>query len=349
VTPGSAVAERPALNAEARLENYSGVERAAILLLTLGDQASPLMEALDDDELREISSVMSGLGAVPPHIVEQVVAEFMSRLSQAGFVLGSFEQTERMLLGIFPPDRVTTIMEELRGPAGRNVWDKLSHVNEKLLAGYLVNEYPQTVAVVLSRLPATSASKILAELPHDFAVEVINRMLTLDTVSRDVLQGVENTLRGEFINSLTRTTRRDSHEAMAEIFNHLDRSSEAKFFARLDERQQTSAEKIRALMFVFEDLNKLDPAGVQTLLRQCDKADLALALKSASEPLRALFFSNMSERGAKLLREDMQAMGPVRARDVDAAQMRLVTLTKELAARGELMLASSNAEDELIY
>jgi flagellar motor switch protein FliG len=331
------------------LDDYSGVERAAIAMLCLGDGAAELMRQLHDDEIREISAAMSSLGAVPASVVEAVVADFFAKVSGAGFLMGSLEQTERMLMEVLPTDRVTTIMEELRGPAGRSVWDKLGNVNQTVLANYLANEYPQTVAVVLSKVPPTIAANVLAALPHDFAVDTIERMLVMEPVPRDILQKVESTLRSEFISNLNRSSKRDNHEVMAEIFNNFDRQSETRFLASVEAKAQDSAERIRALMFVFDDLSNLDGTGVQTLLRSIDKRELATALKGASDSMRQLFFGNMSERGAKLMREDMAAMGPVRLKEVDAAQAKIVAVAKDLATRGDLVLASGSAEDELIY
>jgi flagellar motor switch protein FliG len=240
-------------------------------------------------------------------------------------------------------------MEDIRGPAGRTMWDKLANVNETVLANYLKNEYPQTVAVVLSKIKGEHAARVLAQLPESFAMEVVMRMLRMESVQKEVLDDVERTLRTEFMSNLARTSRRDAHEMMAEIFNNLDRNTESRFLAALEERNRDSAERIKALMFTFEDLSKLDPSGVQTLLRVVDKPKLGLALKGASETLRDLFFTNMSERAAKIMREDMAAMGPVRLRDVDEAQMYMVQVAKDLAARGEIVMAEGKGEDELIY
>jgi len=240
-------------------------------------------------------------------------------------------------------------MEEIRGPAGRTMWDKLGNVNEAVLANYLKNEYPQTVAVVLSKVKAEHAARVLACLPEDFALECVTRMLRMEPVQREILDKIEQTLRTEFMSNLARTSKRDSHEMMAEIFNAFDRQTEARFIAALEERNRESAERIRALMFVFEDLSKLDPGGVQTLLRAVEKDQLGLALKGSSDTLREMFFSNMSERAAKIMREDMESMGPVRLKDVDQAQMAMVQVAKDLAAKGEIMLVGASGEDELIY
>jgi flagellar motor switch protein FliG len=218
-----------------------------------------------------------------------------------------------------------------------------------VLANYLKNEYPQTVAVVLAKVRPEHAAKVLAELPSDFAAECILRMLGMEPVQREILDKIETTLRTEFMSNVARTSKRDSHELMAEIFNNFDRQTEARFIAALEERNREAAERIRALMFVFEDLSKLDPGGVQTLLRGVEKDQLALALKGSSDALREMFFSNMSERASKIMREDMETMGPVRLRDVDQAQMAIVQVAKDLANKGEIMLAGSGTDDELIY
>jgi flagellar motor switch protein FliG len=248
-----------------------------------------------------------------------------------------------------PGEKVDALMEEIRGPAGRTMWDKLGNVNEAVLANYLKNEYPQTVAVVLSKIKSEHAARVLAALPEDFALECVTRMLRMEPVQREILDKIEQTLRTEFMSNLARTSKRDSHEMMADIFNAFDRQTEARFITALEERNREAAERIRALMFVFEDLSRLDPSGVQTLLRAVDKDSLALAMKGASDGLREQFFSNMSERAAKIMREDMESMGPVRLRDVDQAQMAMVQVAKDLAAKGEIMLAGAGGDDELVY
>ncbi len=327
----------------------SGPEKAAVILLALGEDHATIWQQLDEEEIKEISQAMAGLGSVSSTVVEQLLVDFISGMSGAGSIMGSFEQTQRLLAAFLPPEKVDTLMEEIRGPAGRTMWDKLGNVNEAVLANYLKNEYPQTVAVVLSKVKPEHAARVLGALPEDFALECVTRMLRMEPVQREILDKIEQTLRTEFMSNLARTSKRDSHEMMADIFNSFDRQTEARFIAALEERNRESAERIRALMFVFEDLSKLDPGGVQTLLRAVEKDQLGLALKGSSEALREMFFSNMSERAAKIMREDMEGMGPVRLRDVDQAQMAMVQVAKDLAAKGEIMLVGAGGDDELIY
>ena len=327
----------------------TGPEKAAVILLALGEEHAQVWKQLDEDEIKEISQAMASLGTVSSQAVEDLLVEFVSGVAGTGALMGSFEQTQKLLASIMPSEKVDQLMEEIRGPAGRTMWDKLGNVNEAVLANYLKNEYPQTVAVVLSKVKSEHAARVLAALPEDFALECVNRMLRMEPVQREILDKIEQTLRTEFMSNLARTSKRDSHEMMADIFNAFDRQTEARFITALEERNREAAERIRALMFVFEDLSKLDPGGVQTLLRAVDKDQLALAMKGASDTLREMFFSNMSERAAKIMREDMETMGPVRLRDVDQAQMAMVQVAKDLAAKGEIMLAGAGGDDELIY
>jgi flagellar motor switch protein FliG len=328
----------------------SGPERAAVLMLSLGDQhGGKIWGMLDDDELRELSVVMSTLGTIEAETVETLLLEFVGRLSASGAVMGNYDATERLLQQFLPPERVGGIMDEIRGPAGRNMWEKLSNVQEEVLANYLKNEYPQTVAVVLSKIKPEHAARVLGILPEDLALDVINRMLKMEAVQKEVLERVENTLRTEFMSNLSQTRRRDAHEVMAEIFNNFDRQTETRFMTALEEENREAAERIKTLMFTFDDLTRLDSASAQTLMRHLDKDKLAIALKGATEPVRQFFMSNMSTRAAKMLVDDMQAMGPVRLRDVDESQTQLVNLAKDLAAKGEIMISKSRGDEELVY
>ena len=330
--------------------DITGPEKSAILLMSLGEEhASRLFSMLDDEEIKEISQVMAGLGKVSSNLVERLFVEFAEYVSSTGSLVGSMDSTERLLSKVLGSDRVHEIMEEIRGPAGRTMWDKLANVNEEVLANFLKNEYPQTVAVILGKIGQAHAGKVLAILPENFAMEVIMRMLRMEAVNKEIEKDVERVLRTEFMSNLARTNRRDSHEMMAEIFNNLDRTTESRLLSALEERNLDSAEKIRSLMFTFEDLVRIDPAGVQTLLRAVDKDKLTIALKGASEELKDLFFSNMSERAAKLLREDMQSLGPMRLKDVEEAQTAMVMAAKDLSERGEIVIGGSGGDDELIY
>lgn len=328
----------------------TGTEKAAIFLLSIGEEhTARLFEFMDDEEILEISQTMSNLGKVSANIVERLFVDFAEQMSSTGSLVGTMDSTERLLARVIGKDKVDAIMEEIRGPAGRTMWEKLGNVNEEILASFLQKEYPQTVSVVLTKIEPDHAAKVLAMLPEGFAMEVINRMLKMEAVQKEVLEDIEKTLRTEFMSNLAKTQRRDSHEMMADIFNCMDRAAEQRFMESLEEQEPESAEKIRSLMFTFEDLIRLDPASIQAVIRAADKDMLPTALKGATDAVKDLFFSNMSERAGKILKEDIAAMGPVKLKDVEEAQMAIVNVTKDLEARGEIQIAGDSEEDQLIY
>ncbi|KQK29323.1 flagellar motor switch protein FliG [Bosea thiooxidans] len=332
------------------VSEMTGPQRAAVILLVLGeDHGKTIWQEFDDDEIRIITRAMAELGTVDADDVERLMLDFVGKLSSAGAVTGSFDRTISLLEKILPTEQVALIMEEIRGPAGRNMWQKLGNIDAVVLANFLKNEYPQTIAVILSKIRPDHSANVLRNLPNDLSIEVVGRMLRLESVQKEALDHIENTLRTEFVSTLTQTRRRDPHEMMAEIFNGFDRQTEIRFLSALDASNQESAERIRALMFTFEDLNKLDPAGLQTLMRQVDKDILARALKGASQSMRDFFFSAMSQRAAKNMQDDMEGLGPLRLKEVDEAQTSLVQMTKDLADKGEIVLSKGNADDELVY
>lgn len=330
-------------------EELSGAERAAVVMLALGEENGKLLwESFEEDELREITLAITKLGSVTAEVVENLLYEFVNNLSSTGSIVGSVESARRFLKSIMPEEKVTHILEEIKGPAGKTMWDKLANVNERTLAVYLRNEHPQTVAVILSRIKADHAAKVISAFPDLMAEEVMNRMLALGSVQKEVIDQIEETLRTEFMASLSRTADKDRYEAMADIFNNFDRQTERRFMETLEQKNPSAAERIKALMFVFEDLARIDNTDIQILLRHIDKSALATALKGADETMRNLFFSNMSERAAMILRDDIDIMGPVRLREVDLAQQKIVETAKQLAEAGEIYLTKAN-EDEVIY
>lgn len=350
-------AEMPAPQAGAQLvvsdattqRILKGDEKAAALLLALGpDYGKPIFDELDELEVKQLSRAMVRLGPITQEMLDDLMIEFVTTISSNGSLSGNTDSTERLLLSFLSQDKVDAIMEEIRGPAGRNMWEKLSNVQADVLAAYLKNEYPQTIAVVLSKIATDHASQVLAVLPEELAMDVVQRMLGLDPVQKEILEKIETTLRTEFMSTLNHSKRRDSHEQMAEIFNSFDRQTEARFITSLEENSRDDAERIKALMFTFEDLAKLESSAIQTLLTKMDKKELAMALKGANDQVKETFFNNMSGRTAKLLRDDMEVMGPVRLKDVDEAQGRMVSTAKDLAAKGEIMIMKSKTDDQMV-
>ena len=269
-------------------------------------------------------------------------------MSSSGAMIGSIDATEQLLCQFLPEERVALIMEELRGPAGRTMWDKISNVQEEVLANYLKNEYPQTIAVVLSKIRPENAAAVLTLFTDELAMDVIQRMLAMENVQKDILERVETTLRSEFMTNLYKSRKRDPYEQLAEIFNNLDRTNETRFITQLEEADEEAAEQVKALMFTFEDLARLDNQSLQIVLRQADVALIPVALKGASDSVRDIFFENLSRRVLQQVKEDIEIMGPKRMKDIEDAQSELLTLAKTLGEQGEIIIAKSAADNDIV-
>jgi flagellar motor switch protein FliG len=329
-----------------QLGQLNGAQKVAILLLSVADDvAAKIFALMSEEEVREVSHAMSGLGVISPNMVESVIQEFSDDVVGNSIFLGNLFTTEKLLNKVMDRDRVRSLMEELKGPQGRNTWEKLANVNEDLLALYLRGEHPQTAALVLSKLSPEHAAKVVSILPEKFAFETIMRMLNMGSVKKEVIERVEKILRAEFISSVGKTMKRDSCEMIAEIFYNLDRTSETKYMNMLEKSVPDEAQKIKDLMFTFEDLVRLDSRGVQTLLTFIDKSQLSVALKGASEEVKDVFFKNMSQRAARIIMEEVEALGPVRVRDVDEAQSIIVKMVKELVEKGEIDIAVDGKDE----
>lgn len=324
----------------------SGVQKAAILLLSVSDEvAANIFKKLNDEEVKEISHAMSSLGVISPHLVDTVVQDFGDDIFNNSIFLGNLHTTARLLGKIMEPDKVKSLLEDIRGPQGRDTWEKLGNVSEELLALYLQNEQPQTVALVLSKLPPEHAAKVLAQLPEKLAFDAIVRVLNMGVVKKEVIEGVEKILRAEFISTIGKTMKRDSCEMIADILYNMDRASEAKYLTMLESSAPESAQRVKDLMFTFEDLAKLDDKGMQVVIRTVDKAKLTIALKGASDKIKELFFKNMSQRAARIVVEELESMGPVKVRDVDEAQSAIIKTVKDLIEKGEVATLADGKEE----
>jgi len=331
------------------LPKLTGAQRVAIVLLSLTDEnATKVFSLMNEDEITEISHAMSHLGSVAPDVIDTIMGQLNNDLAGDSMFLGNLHTTEKLLEKILDKERVQSLMDEIRGPQGRNTWEKLANVNEELLALYFRNEHPQTTALVLSKITPDHAAKVLSNLPDKFAFEVIARILNLGNVKKEVLERVERILRAEFISSAGKTQKSDSFEMLAEIFNNLDRSSEGKFMSMLEEHLPDAAAKIKERMFTFEDLTKIDSKGIQRLLRDVEKSRLTLALKGAPEELKKVLFASMSQRAAKIIEEDLMALGSVRVKDVDSARADVVAVAKKLIEAGEIEVTLNSDEEELV-
>lgn len=332
------------LNATTHISN---VDKAAILVLALGERyAEDIVSQLDDEELKTLSRSMASVGRVDSDVVENVIEQFISKVAYSQELMGSISATEKLLRAALPPERVNAILEEIGGAGGgKSMWERLSQVSDELLANYLKNEYPQTISLILSKIDSTHASAVMAHFPDALNLEVMMRILKMETVQREVLDEIERTLHNEFITNLSRAQKRNSHEILADIFNHFDRNTETRLMEMLERQDYEAAEHVKSLMFTFEDLARIEPSGIQEIIRAFNKEVLAVALKGAQPQLLDIFLSNMSERAGRILQEDMNALGPMRLRKIEEAQQQLVGLAKEMADRGEIEILEPSADD----
>jgi len=325
----------------------NGIEKASILIMSLDDEvASKIFGLMTEEEIRKVSQCMSSLGKVDTQQVDSLINEFSDEITSGKSIIGDMTNAKKLLTKALGADKVDAIMGEMGGPMGKDTWDRLNNVDEELLAAYLKNEYPQTVALILSRMKTSHAAKVLSILPDDYSIEVVRRMINMEPVKREVVTDIEKILQAEFMSNLAQGKKSDSLENIAEIFNNFDRGTEGKFFEMLDKKDPSISQRIRELMFTFEDLIKIQAAGIQAIIRSADKQKLPIALKGANEEIKALFFTNMSERASKLMKEEMQGLGPVRISEVDEAQMSVVQTAKQLADSGEIIIPEGNEEEE---
>ena len=327
------------------IDNLKGVQKAAAIMLSLGeDEGARVMEFLDDDEIRMLSAAMADMGTVSAAAMGTVVSSFDEAVALYSSVAGSLTKTEAILGKALPAVQVKAIMDELRQPS-RGVWKKLSSIDRSLLSAYLKGEHPQTVALVLSQIDSELSSRILATFPQPLAIEVINRMLKLQPVQKEILQQLEENLEADLLASFSIKKKMDTHAAMAEVFNTFDRSTEVRLMDALEQVNAVSSKRIRDLMFTFEDLTKLDTAAIQTVIRAVDKNLLAKCLQGASELISNVFLSNMSSRAAKTLADDIAAMNELGRVEIEAAQSELIRLAKGMMDRGEISKPKGKGDD----
>jgi flagellar motor switch protein FliG len=340
--------EQVKAGAEDRL--LSGSEKAAVILFSLGrERGAKLMEKLDEDEIRILSRSMAQLGSITSSVCERLLREFTDHFANSSAVVGTYDSTEKMLSLFLPDERVMEIMGDIRGAAGRSMWEKLSTVNEQMLASYLQSEHPQTAAVILSKIRSSHAAKVVNVLPGQFRAEVLRRMIEMEYVQKDVLKDVEETLHSEFMVNYARMLGNDSHMRIAEILNQVDRTQLPDIMGEIEGEAPQSAEIIRSLMFTFDDLVKLDARSFRTIIQAIEIDTLILALKGVKEEVKETFFENLSERVSAIVRSELELMGPVRAADVEGAQARIVRVAKDLEGRGEIVLEQNERKKAMVY
>ncbi len=333
-----------------RPRKLSGAEKAAILFLCLGEEhGSELMKRLDEFDIHAITRAISGLGTIPQGQVEEVINEFLSSASSGSTVVGSMDMAEQMLRSFLPEGRVGEIMGEIQGPLmGRSIWEHFSALDPQVIAGYIKGEHDQTVAAILTKVKPDTAAKVLPLLGQDRMVEVTERMIAIDQVPRHAMAQIEETLSQEFLVSATRSTVTSSQQRMADLFNKLDATLFEELSHELDRRQPEAFGAIKAKMFTFEDLMRLDPGSLAKVMRTVDGQTLPLALRGAKKEVRDYFLAALPQRSRDMLIEEMNAMGPVRARDVQAAQAQLIDGALGLASEEAIRLPVDDEEDQLI-
>ncbi|MEI6574253.1 MAG: flagellar motor switch protein FliG [Alphaproteobacteria bacterium] len=332
---------------QARPAPVPGPVRAAILLLALGEEKGGVIwQSLNQDEILQVSTIMAKLGPIPRDLLNSVAMEFIRGMSGEK-LNGGPEPTEKILMGSLPRQRARAVIDDIKTPEAPTLWQRLERAKPETLATFLMRESPQTIALVLDRLNPEASARVVARFPATLASDIIDRMTRLDTVPDSVMKVIETMLEREFVTPPKKTSIRDPIEHVAAMFNALDKGMETRLLGALDNTNRDAAQKLRSLMFSFDDLGALDQTAVQTLLRSVERDTMVKALKGATRAMRDFFFAQMSQRAARGYLDDMEALGPVRLREVDDAQRAVVNLTKDLAAKGELTLPMGS-DDEMV-
>lgn len=331
-------------------ENLTGAEKAAIFLLTLGeDFTTQVFKRLEEDEIKMVGRQMSKMDKVDKEDIAALLSEFKTDAGGAEIYLSGEDMLETALKRALQSDKANEILDDIRSDWRLTLFQKARKLEPKILVNFLRNEHPQTVALVLAVLEHSQAANILAELKEETQVEVVMRMAELDKVSPEILVDVDRVLQDELLSvEGLEGQRLGGVAAVAEILNYSDRAVEAQVLEGIEEQRESLAEDIRRLMFVFEDLLSVDDRGIMAILKEVSTDDLKLALKTASDELKEKIFKNMSTRAVEMLKEDMEIMGPTRVKDVEAAQQGVIKIAKRLEQEGKLQLMSGGGEDEYV-
>jgi flagellar motor switch protein FliG len=322
-------------------QEIPGARKAAILLLTMDEELSKeIIKELEEEEIEIIGKEISGLRLIPDYVVASVREEFSKRLSKrGGQVVGGETKFKKLIKKSLGEGKAETFLESMETKKGLP-GEFLRKSDPRALANILKGEHPQTVALVLSTLGIKKAGEAVAALPGKIQSEVVMRMAHLEKVDTKVLEEIESVLKEQLESKGVVDGRRlGGVEVVASILNQMDRTLESELLSRIEETNPELAEKIRQFMFTFEDLLQLDDKSIQTLLKEISSDEVTIALKGASEPMREKVFSNMSERAAAMLKEDLEAMGPVRVSEVEQAQVRIAMVAKKLESEGKIILS----------
>jgi flagellar motor switch protein FliG len=333
------------------VDNLTGSEKAAVFLLTLGeDFTSEVFKRLDHDEIKSVGRQMSKMDKVDRDDIAALLSEFRSDEGGDEIYLSGDDLLETAVKKALNSGEASDILNDIRSDWRLTLFTKARKLEPKILVNFLRNEHPQTVALVLAVLEQNQSAAILAELKEETQVEVVMRMAELDKVSPEILVDIDRVLQEELLSVEGMEGQRlGGVEAVAEILNNADRALEAQVLEGVEEQRESLAEEIRRLMFVFEDLMGVDDRGIMSILKEVSTDDLKLALKTASEELQDKVFGNMSSRAVEMLKEDMEIMGPTRLKDVEVAQQAIIKVAKRLEQEGKVQLmAGGGGEDEFV-
>ncbi len=333
-------------------EGLRGFEKAAILVNYLGkDSLSVLFKSLDDADIRKLLNVMQKYRVVPVHVAKKVLEEYYELISETeDYIFSEKSSTKDAIVDALGEERARGILGGVNQSStnGRNL-ESLEMVDAKSLSTFLVNEHPQTVAVILAHLEPEKKGEVLKRLPDALQAEVVLRMANLDHVAPELIAEIDAVLKRELASmSTVEQAALGGVQPVAEMLNVMDKNTETSIMSRLEEKDPLLAEEIRKLMFVFDDIVKIDDRGIQTLLKEVANDKLLLALKTASEDIRNKVFKNISQRAADMLREDLSNMGPSRLSDVELAQQEIVNAARRLEAEGKILIARGGSEDALV-
>lgn len=328
----------------------TGKEKAAILLIALGPEASAqVFKHLSDEEIEDLTLQIASMRRIESEARERVLNEFDGMMQAQEYIeQGGIAYAREVLEAALGKERARVIIERLTATLQVRPFDFARKTEPTQILNFIQNEHPQTIALVLAYLKPEQASLVLSALPPERQVDVAKRLATLDRTTPEVLEDIESTLEQRLsAYEVHDYTVAGGIDAAVEILNHVDRSTEKTIMEALEEDDPELAEEIRKRMFVFEDIINLDDRAIQLIIREVESKDLALALKTASEEVSDRIYRNMSKRAATLLKEDIDFMGPVRLRDIDEAQTRIVAVVRRLEEAGDLVI-SRGGEDELI-
>ncbi|WP_373896015.1 flagellar motor switch protein FliG [Virgibacillus sp. CBA3643] len=332
-------------------ESLSGKQKAAILLISLGpDVSAQVYKYLTEEEIEKLSLEISSVKKVNAHLKDDVLAQFHQiALAQDYISQGGIGYAKTVLEKAFGTEEAATITNRLTSSLQVRPFDFARKVDPQQVLNFIQSEHPQTIALVLSYLDAEQSGQILSELPQKMQADVAKRIATMDSTSPEIISQVEQVLERNISSSLTEDyTQTGGIQAVVEVLNGVDRSTERTILDDLETQDPELAEEIKKRMFVFEDIVILDNRAIQRVIREVDHEDLRLSLKVASDEVKDIVFKNMSSRMVETFKEEMEYMGPVRLRDVEEAQTRIVGIIRRLEDVGEIIIARGGGDDIIV-